>query len=59
MPGIQTERIDPHFRERRERIATAVFAELVGRAGEHRPEHTEAAVKAADALINALESKGV
>jgi hypothetical protein len=59
MTDIEKQRIDPHLGERRERIATAVFAQLVGAAGEFRPEHSETALKAADALINTLDSKGV
>ena len=59
MTGIEKERIDPHLGERRERIATEVLAQLVGNAGEYRPEHSETALKAADALINALDSEGV
>jgi len=59
MPDTEKQRIDPHLRERRERIATAVLAQLVGAQGEFRPEHSEAALKAADALIVALDSEGV
>lgn len=51
--------IDPRLHERRERIATMVLAELVGRAGEFRPEHAEAALRAADALMEAIDSEGV
>jgi len=59
MSGIEKERLDPHLRERRERIATEVLAQLVGNAGDYRPEHTEKAMEAADALINALDSEGI
>jgi hypothetical protein len=31
----------------------------VGRAGEYNPEHSETALKAADALIKALDAEGV
>ncbi len=58
MTEIEKERIDPHFRERRERIATAVLAQLVGAEREFRPEHSQTALKAADALIKALDSEG-
>ena len=59
MTDIEKQRIDPHLGERRERIATAVLAQLVGNQGEFRPEHSETALKAADSLINALDSEGV
>ena len=58
MTDIEKQRIDPHLGERREQVATAVLAQLVGAAGEFRPEHSETALKAADALINALDSEG-
>lgn len=58
MTDIERQRIDPNLGERRERIATAVFAQLVGSAEEFRPEQIETALKAADALINALDSEG-
>jgi hypothetical protein len=51
--------INPHLRERRENIATAVLAQLVGRAGEYCSEHSETAPKGADALIKALDAEGV
>jgi hypothetical protein len=53
------DRINPHLRERRENIATAVLAQLVGHAGKYRPEHGEMALQAADALIKALDTEGV
>lgn len=56
MTDIQKERIDPHLRERRERIAAVVLAQLAGNDGKFRPEHIDEAVKAADALIVALDS---
>lgn len=59
MAELETDRINPCLRERREAIATAVLAELVGRAGQYAPEHTETALKAADALIKALDTEGV
>ncbi|MDZ7616219.1 MAG: hypothetical protein U1E05_04395 [Patescibacteria group bacterium] len=55
MVDIEQQPIDPHFRERRERIATAVLAQLVGTEGKFRPEHTAMALEAADALIDALD----
>jgi hypothetical protein len=55
----EPDRIDPHFRARREQIATAVLAQLVGHAGSFRHEDIEAAVQAADALIRALDSEGI
>ncbi len=58
MSDIEKQRIDPHLGERRERIATAVLAQLVGAAGEFQPEHTATALAAADALINALDREG-
>lgn len=51
--------IDPRLHERRERIATAVLAELVGRAGEYRPEHAESALRAADELMKAIDTEGL
>ena len=59
MTDTEKQRIDPHIRERRERIATAVLAQLVRAQGEFRPEHSEAALKAADSLIVAFDSEGV
>jgi len=59
MPDLQQQRIDPHLRERRERIATAVLAQLVGRTGEYQTEHAEVALRAADRLIQTLDSEGV
>jgi hypothetical protein len=59
MVDLERDRINPHLRERREAIATAVLAQLVGRAGEYSPQHSETALKAADALINALDAEGV
>jgi hypothetical protein len=59
MTSFDKEPIEPHLRERRERIATAVLAQLVGNAGEYRPEHRETALKAADALISGLDSEGL
>jgi len=59
MVDVEKQRIDPHHRERRERIATAVLAQLVGAAGEYRPEHSQTALKAADGLIDALDSEGL
>jgi hypothetical protein len=56
MTDLDKDRINPHLRERREAIATAVFAQLVGRAGEYSPQHSEAALEAADALIKALDA---
>ena len=58
MTEMEKQRIDPHYRERRERIATAVLAQLVGTEGKFRPEQTAAALEAADALIGALDSEG-
>lgn len=57
MTDLEKQRIDPHLRERRERIATAVLAQLVGAEGKFRPDHSETALKAADALINALDAE--
>ncbi|MFO7906854.1 MAG: hypothetical protein R6U98_29630 [Pirellulaceae bacterium] len=51
--------IDPQLHERRERIATAVLAELVGRAGEYQPEHAQAALRAADELMKAIDREGL
>ena len=59
MVDIDQQPIDPHFRERRERIATAVLAQLVGTERKFRPEHTAMALEAADALIGALDTEGV
>jgi hypothetical protein len=59
MPELQKQRIDPHLRERRERIATAVLAQLVGRNGDYDAEQAEVALRAADGLIQALDSEGV
>jgi hypothetical protein len=59
MSDLEKERINPHLRERREAIATAVLAQLVGRAGEYTAEHGETALKAADGLIKALDTEGV
>jgi hypothetical protein len=59
MDGIEKERLDPHLRVRRERIAARVLAQVVRNAGEYRSEHSETALKAADGLINALDSEGV
>jgi cobalamin biosynthesis protein CobT len=59
MVAIDKQPIDPHFRQRRERIATAVLAQLVGTEGKFRPEQTAVALEAADALIDALDSEGV
>jgi len=59
MPDLQSQRIDPHLRERRERIATAVLAQLIGRHGEYQTEQTEIALRAADGLIQTLDSEGV
>jgi len=59
MPGIERERLDPHLRERRERIATEVLAQLIGNTGEYQDNHCETAIRAADALIDALDSEGV
>ena len=56
---IEKQPIDPHLGERRERIATAVLAQLVGAEGKFRSEQTAIAVEAADALIRALDSAGV
>lgn len=55
MIDIENERIDPNLGERRERIATAVLAELIGRDADLREEHISLALKAADALIQALD----
>lgn len=55
---IERQPIDPQLRERRERIATAVLAQLVGTAGEFRPDHRDTAMKAANELIDALDSEG-
>jgi hypothetical protein len=59
MMEIEKQPIDPHLSERRERIATAVLAQLVGAEGKFRAEQTAIAVEAADALIRALDSAGV
>ena len=59
MSNIENRPIDPLLRERRERIATAVLAELVGVEGEYRPGQSEVAIRAADALIEALDSEEV
>ncbi len=59
MSEIQKRPIDPHLRERRERIATAVLAELVGTEKEFRPQQCTVALQAADALIDALDSESV
>jgi hypothetical protein len=59
MADIEKQPIDPGLGERRERIATAVLAQLVGTEGKFRPEHVETALKAADALTGALDSEGV
>jgi hypothetical protein len=59
MPSLQTQPIDPHLRERRERIATAVLAQLVGQKGEYQPQQAKVALQAADALIEVLDSEGV
>jgi hypothetical protein len=59
MPDLDKDRINPHLRERREAIATAVLAQLVGRAGEYATQHSETALKAADGLIKALDAEGV
>jgi hypothetical protein len=59
MTNLDNDRINPHLRERRENIATAVLAQLVGRAGQYRPEHSEMAIRAADALMKALDAEGV
>jgi hypothetical protein len=58
MPDLQSQRIDPHLRERRERIATGVLAQLVGRTGEYQPEQAQIALEAADGLIQVLDSEG-
>jgi len=57
MTDTEKQRIDPHLGERREHIATAVLAQLVGAEGEFRPEHTKTALRATDALIKALDSE--
>jgi len=57
MTDLEKKRIDPHHRERRERIATAVFSQLVGAEGQLRPDHPGIAVKAADALMEALDAE--
>jgi hypothetical protein len=57
MESLEKDRINPHLRERREKIATAVLAQLVGGAGEFRPEFSDTALQAADALIKALDSE--
>ncbi len=57
MTEIEKVRIDPQFRERRERIATAVLAQLVGTEGKFQPEQVAPALEAADALIGALDSE--
>lgn len=59
MMEIEQQPIDPHFSQRRERIATLVLAQLVGVQGEFRLEQTGIALEAADALISALDSEGV
>lgn len=58
MTDSEEQPIDPHLRERRERIATAVLAQLVGAKGGFHPEDAKVALKAADALIEALASEG-
>jgi hypothetical protein len=59
MPEPQGQRIDPHLRERRERIAAAVLAQLVGRTGKYEPEQAKLAVQAAEALMEVLDSEGL
>ncbi len=59
MTDMEKQRIDPHLSERRERIATAVLAQLVGSDKEFRPEHCETALKAANALIHSLDAGGI
>jgi hypothetical protein len=54
MTNLEKDRTNSHVCERRENIATAVLAQLVGHAGEYRPEHGEMALEAADALITTL-----
>jgi hypothetical protein len=54
----ESDRITPNLQERRETIAMAVLAQLVGHAGIFRPEDTEVAIQAANALIQALDSEG-
>jgi len=52
---MEKKRIDPHFRERRERIATAVLAHLVGNVGKFEPDQVETALRAADALMDMMD----
>ena len=59
MTEPQGQRIDPHLRERRERIATAVLAQLVGRTGKYEPEQAKLAVEAAEGLIEVLDTEGL
>jgi hypothetical protein len=59
MPESQAQRIDPNLRQRRERIATAVLAELVGRTGKYEPEQAKLAVEAAEGLIEVHDSEGL
>ncbi len=59
MHDLKQKRIDPHLRERRERIATAVLAQLVGRKGDYDEKQAEVALRAADGLIQALDSEGL
>lgn len=54
---MEKKRIDPHLRERRERIATAVLAQLVGNAGEYQLEHAKTALRAADALMDMMDAE--
>jgi hypothetical protein len=58
MENLDKQPIDPHRHERRERIATAVLAALVGRAGRYDPDQPETAVRAAEGLIQALDAEG-
>jgi hypothetical protein len=59
MMEIETQPIDPHFGQRRERIATLVLAQLVGAEGKFRAEQIAVALEAADALIRALDPERV
>jgi hypothetical protein len=59
MTEIEKQPIDPHFGQRRERIATLVLAQLVGAEGKFQAEQIAIALESADALIRALDSEGV
>ena len=59
MIDVENQQIDPNLGERRERIATAIFAQLIGRDADFGEEQVTLALKAADALIQALDSGGV